>query len=101
MKRLPFFEATVLEDVPFELKEHVLFRASERDGPTRHTHTWNYFHQSQNLNSHHTIPKGIMTVEDAQLAADIGAKAIILSNHGGRQLDSAPSLLEVTIKIHE
>ncbi|URI10841.1 alpha-hydroxy-acid oxidizing protein [Aquincola tertiaricarbonis] len=37
------------------------------------------------------ILKGIMEVEDARLAADIGADAIVVSNHGGRQLDGAPS----------
>lgn len=34
--------------------------------------------------------KGIQTLEDAKLAAKYGADAIILSNHGGRQLDRAP-----------
>ncbi|HWI12020.1 MAG TPA: alpha-hydroxy acid oxidase, partial [Burkholderiaceae bacterium] len=37
------------------------------------------------------ILKGIMDVEDARLAADSGADALIVSNHGGRQLDGAPS----------
>jgi L-lactate dehydrogenase (cytochrome) len=37
------------------------------------------------------IVKGIMDVEDARLAADSGADALIVSNHGGRQLDGAPS----------
>ncbi len=37
------------------------------------------------------ILKGIQDVEDAQLAADSGADALIVSNHGGRQLDGAPS----------
>ncbi|MFL5649578.1 MAG: alpha-hydroxy acid oxidase [Chloroflexota bacterium] len=41
------------------------------------------------------IVKGIQTVEDAILAADIGAEAIALSNHGGRQLDGAPSALSL------
>ena len=39
------------------------------------------------------ILKGIMDVEDARLAADSGADAVIVSNHGGRQLDSAPSAI--------
>ena len=39
------------------------------------------------------ILKGIMDVEDARLAADSGADALIVSNHGGRQLDSAPSAI--------
>jgi len=37
------------------------------------------------------ILKGIMEVEDALLAANNGADAIVVSNHGGRQLDGAPS----------
>ena len=37
------------------------------------------------------ILKGIMDLEDAQLAVDAGADAIVVSNHGGRQLDGAPS----------
>src|SRR5437867_673049 len=37
------------------------------------------------------ILKGIQDVEDAQLAVNTGADAIIVSNHGGRQLDGAPS----------
>jgi len=40
------------------------------------------------------ILKGIMEVEDAQLAAQHGADAIVVSNHGGRQLDGAPSSIQ-------
>ena len=40
------------------------------------------------------ILKGVMEVEDAQLAAQHGADAIIVSNHGGRQLDGAPSAIQ-------
>jgi L-lactate dehydrogenase (cytochrome) len=39
------------------------------------------------------ILKGIMCPEDARLAVDCGADAIIVSNHGGRQLDGAPSTI--------
>ncbi len=37
------------------------------------------------------IIKGILDVEDAKTAAKLGADAIVVSNHGGRQLDGAPS----------
>ncbi|WP_297911985.1 alpha-hydroxy acid oxidase [Thiomonas sp.] len=37
------------------------------------------------------IVKGVMDAEDARLAADAGADALVVSNHGGRQLDGAPS----------
>jgi L-lactate dehydrogenase (cytochrome) len=40
------------------------------------------------------ILKGIMDVEDARLAADSGADALVVSNHGGRQLDGAPAAIE-------
>ena len=39
------------------------------------------------------ILKGILDVEDAKLAVQAGADAIIVSNHGGRQLDGAPSTI--------
>lgn len=41
------------------------------------------------------VIKGIQTVADAVLAADAGVDAISLSNHGGRQLDSAPAALDL------
>jgi L-lactate dehydrogenase (cytochrome) len=43
--------------------------------------------------------KGIMTAEDARRAVSEGVEAIIVSNHGGRQLDSLPSAIEVLPEI--
>ena len=40
------------------------------------------------------ILKGLMDAEDARLAAQTGADALVVSNHGGRQLDGAPSSIE-------
>ena len=40
------------------------------------------------------VLKGLMDAEDARLAAETGADAIVVSNHGGRQLDGAPSSIE-------
>jgi L-lactate dehydrogenase (cytochrome) len=37
------------------------------------------------------IIKGILDVEDARQAVNVGADAVVVSNHGGRQLDGAPS----------
>ncbi|MEK1926420.1 MAG: alpha-hydroxy acid oxidase [Rhizobium giardinii] len=45
------------------------------------------------------ILKGILDVEDAEMAARTGADAIIVSNHGGRQLDGAPSSISMLPKI--
>ncbi len=45
------------------------------------------------------ILKGILDAEDARRAADSGADALIVSNHGGRQLDGAPSSISVLPEI--
>ncbi|HEY4095511.1 MAG TPA: alpha-hydroxy acid oxidase [Baekduia sp.] len=43
--------------------------------------------------------KGIMSAADARLAAEVGADGIVISNHGGRQLDGLPGTLEVLPEI--
>lgn len=45
--------------------------------------------------------KGVLTADDARRAVDIGANAIIVSNHGGRQLDHVPSPIDVLPEIVE
>lgn len=47
------------------------------------------------------IIKGIMDPGDAAQAADLGADGIVVSNHGGRQLDGAPATVEVLPRIAE
>ncbi|MGB6117982.1 MAG: alpha-hydroxy acid oxidase [Mesorhizobium sp.] len=47
------------------------------------------------------ILKGVLDAEDARMAAKTGADAIIVSNHGGRQLDGAPSSISVLPEIVE
>jgi 4-hydroxymandelate oxidase len=41
------------------------------------------------------VVKGILTGEDAEQAVEHGARAVVVSNHGGRQLDGAPASLDV------
>jgi len=56
--------------------------------------TWEYvdwLHGSCNLP---VIVKGILTAEDARLAVERGAQAVVVSNHGGRQLDSVLPTIE-------
>ena len=45
------------------------------------------------------IIKGILDVEDARIVADLGADALVVSNHGGRQLDGASSSISALPKI--
>ena len=47
------------------------------------------------------VLKGIATAEDAELAVAYGAAAIVVSNHGGRQLDGAPASLDALPEVVE
>jgi (S)-2-hydroxy-acid oxidase/4-hydroxymandelate oxidase len=47
------------------------------------------------------VLKGIVTAEDAQLAVEHGAAAVVVSNHGGRQLDGAPAALDALPEVVE
>jgi 4-hydroxymandelate oxidase len=43
--------------------------------------------------------KGILTAEDAELAVDHGVDGIVVSNHGGRQLDGSPASLDALVEV--
>jgi L-lactate dehydrogenase (cytochrome) len=62
---------------------------------------WNDVEWIKKLWGGKLILKGIMDAEDARLAADSGADALIVSNHGGRQLDGAPSSISALPPIVE
>jgi len=47
------------------------------------------------------VLKGVLTAEDALLAAEHGAAAVVVSNHGGRQLDGVPATLDVLPEVAE
>jgi L-lactate dehydrogenase (cytochrome) len=47
------------------------------------------------------VLKGILDAEDAKIAAQSGADAIVVSNHGGRQLDGAPSTIAALPRVAE
>lgn len=64
-------------------------------------YSWQYFQQIQNMTRLPLVPKGIQSVESARKAVQVGAKAIYISNHGARQVDGAPSALEVAMEIKE
>jgi L-lactate dehydrogenase (cytochrome) len=84
--------------------------AKASDLPTLSAWTQSQFDPSMNWGDIETlrklwpgklILKGVMDVEDARLAAATGADAIVVSNHGGRQLDSAASSISVLPAIAE
>ncbi|KAF5272869.1 hypothetical protein FQR65_LT17311 [Abscondita terminalis] len=61
--------------------------------------TWEDLKWFQSITKLPIILKGILTAEDAVTAADKGVAAIIVSNHGARQLDSAPATIEALPRI--
>ncbi len=56
--------------------------------------TWESLAWLRALTSLPIVVKGILTAEDARLAVEHGAAGVIVSNHGGRQLDSVPATIE-------
>jgi len=63
------------------------------------TVTWNDLTWIRKVWTGPIIVKGILTADDARRSADEGAAAIVVSNHGGRQLDCVPSSLRVLPEI--
>jgi len=61
--------------------------------------TWKDVEWLRSLWSGPLIIKGVLEASDAKMAADIGAQAIVVSNHGGRQLDSARSTISALPEI--
>jgi isopentenyl diphosphate isomerase/L-lactate dehydrogenase-like FMN-dependent dehydrogenase len=47
------------------------------------------------------VVKGLLTAEDARLACEHGAAAVVVSNHGGRQLDGVPASIDVLEEVVE
>jgi len=63
--------------------------------------TWEILPWLHSITSLPILVKGILTAEDAELALHYGADAIIVSNHGGRQLDGALPSIEVLPEVVE
>lgn len=62
-------------------------------------YTWQYIDDMRKMVKGKLVIKGILDPEDAKLAIEHGADAIIVSNHGGRSMDYGPSTLEVLPEI--
>jgi 4-hydroxymandelate oxidase len=63
--------------------------------------TWRDVEQLTEASPLPVLVKGVLTHEDARLAVDHGAAGVIVSNHGGRQLDGVPASLEVLPEVVE
>jgi len=87
---LPHFENSYARRGAPILSQNVL-----RDFSDRGHMNWNHFRMIRRLWPGHLVIKGILNVRDARLAVDSGADGIIVSNHGGRQLDGTVPPLRV------
>ncbi|NXF48382.1 HAOX2 oxidase, partial [Oceanites oceanicus] len=63
--------------------------------------TWNDIYWLRSLTHLPIIIKGILTKEDAELAVRHGVQGIIVSNHGGRQLDGVPATIDALVEVVE
>jgi 4-hydroxymandelate oxidase len=63
--------------------------------------TWDFFKRLRDVTKMKIVIKGILTYEDAVIAANNGIDAIIVSNHGGRADDSGLSTIGVLSEIVE
>lgn len=87
---MPHFENMDAGRGPPVLSRNLVRELGRRDGLT-----WEHLRQIRRQWSGKLIVKGILSPADAQLASDCGADGVILSNHGGRQLDGAASPLQI------
>ena len=71
---------------PLESRDSVLERVHNSFNPTA---DWEYIRWLCSITHLPIVVKGVLTAEDAELAIQSGATAILVSNHGGRQLNSA------------
>ncbi|CAH1406690.1 unnamed protein product [Nezara viridula] len=61
--------------------------------------TWDDVKWLKRITKLPVMVKGVLTAEDAKIAADIGVGGVIVSNHGGRQLDTSPASIEALPEI--
>jgi len=81
---MPHFEnSSAIRGVP------IFSRAAVREFGSRDTLSWSHVDQIRRLWNGALVLKGILSPEDARMAAARGVDGVIVSNHGGRQLDSA------------
>ena len=73
----------------------IVSRNIERDFSDRGHLNWEHLKRIRGLWKHPLVVKGILSPQDASMAVELGADGIILSNHGGRQLDGAVSPFEM------
>ncbi|MFC5952674.1 alpha-hydroxy acid oxidase [Pseudonocardia lutea] len=100
----------LLDGLPFEIPntaevtvdgKPMVLTEMTKGGAGSHSPTWADFGWLRENWHGPLVVKGIITPEDARRAVDAGADAVIVSNHGGRQLDGSPATLTALPKVVE
>ena len=87
---MPHFENMDAFRGPPVLSGNLVRAFGQRDGLS-----WDHLELIRHRWHGHLVVKGVMSAEDARLAREFGADGVIVSNHGGRQLDGTASPLRV------
>ncbi|MBI4189649.1 MAG: alpha-hydroxy-acid oxidizing protein [Betaproteobacteria bacterium] len=83
------------ENYPSEIKYKVTAHPMGRSQMKNDALNWEDLRYLRKMWPHKLLVKGLLHAQDAVLAADCGADGVVISNHGGRNLDGAISPLEV------
>ncbi len=93
---------TLLTGVPTTANFRLADGSNQFDrGASRAGANWAFLEQLRARWKGRLIVKGVLDPHDAQRIRDLGADAIYVSNHGGRQLDSAPSAISALLPIRQ
>ena len=89
------------QNYPTEMKQKITALPMGRSMALNDTLTWDDLRGLRRRWPHKLLAKGVLTAEDAKLAADCGADAVIVSNHGGRVVDGTRAPIEILPEIVE
>ncbi len=89
------------ENYPTEMKARITALPMGRSMMVTDSLTWDDLKALRRLWPHALMVKGILRAQDALLAADCGADGVIVSNHGGRAVDSTRAPIEVLPEVVE
>jgi L-lactate dehydrogenase (cytochrome)/(S)-mandelate dehydrogenase len=89
------------QNYPTEMKQKITALPMGRSMQLNDSLTWDDLRELRRRWPHRLMAKGVLTAQDAKLAADCGADAVIVSNHGGRVVDGTRAPIEVLPEVVE
>ena len=95
LKRGPFRKA----NYPLEWGNKLTDAPNDHELTKPDTQCWDDIKRIRDMWPGHMLVKGLQSLEDALIAADYGLDGVVLSNHGGRYLDSAPAPLQLVPEV--